>query len=172
MPDQAVQAALAAAIAADSGAEPEFDLFRAPASEAGLRKSARLVPLRGRPPGARNKRTERSLRHVDELMREHGDPLAKALWIVDQHPADLAVLWHCSVYEAAQEQRLYLLGALPYAKAKITPEVVDNRQIIHLHLGRLGGAAAGVEGGAGGERVHVLDPEEYQRVGDDEPSEL
>lgn len=147
--------------------EPELDLFAPPASVEGAAKAKALQRSGpGRPAGSKNRRT---LRDVETLLASHLDPRAKALWIVEQHPADLAVLWSCSVFEAAQEQRLWALGVLPYVAAKITPEVIDNRQVINLTIGRLdGGDRAGFQPGV----TRVLAPEEYQRVSDAEASDV
>ena len=150
--------AIAAVLAEDAGGlEPELDLFAEPRTVEGQKRGGQLAPLRGagRPAGVKNKRT---LRDVELLLSSHLDPRAKALWIVEQHPADLAALWHCKVFEAAQEQRLWALGVLPYVAARITPEIVDNRQVMHLHFNsNFGGVAIGGASGA----IRVLDPGEY-----------
>lgn len=154
------QAAIELALAEVGGElAPELDLFAPPVSVGGERKLSRLMTERagpGRPLGARNKRT---LRSVEQLLSTHLDPRAKALWIVEQHPADLAALWNCSIYQAAQEQRLWAIGVLPYIAARITPEVLDQHQEIHLHQTlHVAGEAAPAAG------MKIVDGVDYQRV--------
>jgi hypothetical protein len=160
------QTAIAEVLAAEGGTiggglEPELDLFAAPKTAEGQRKGGQMAPLKGpgRPAGVKNKRT---LRDVEILLGTHLDPRAKALWIVEQHPADLAALWHCKVFEAAQEQRLWALGVLPYVAARITPEIIDNRQVIHLHFNPVAEGGAAAASGA----IRVLEAADYEVVAD------
>lgn len=119
----------------------------------------------GRPPGARNKRTERTVAY---LLSRHRDPRQVLLEIAEANVFDLAALLGCKPFEAMQEKRLAAIGVLPYVAARITPEVIDNRQVIHLHIGSFDAAAGGGEGGM----VQVLDPEEYQQVSDGDDAKL
>lgn len=160
--EAAVLAPLAEAIGEyDQLAEDDHQLglFSEPLTEAGKAKLTTIVTRRGpgRPPEARNKRTEAT---VAALLQRYRDPRAVALERIQMHPADLAGVLGCSVFDAAQEQRLYLTAVMPFLHARITPEVVDNRQIIHLTIGTFGGDQAA----AGADQVHVLDPEQYQEV--------
>lgn len=158
--EAAVLAPIADAIAEQLEADEEqLGLWSEPVSAAGAAK-LRLVPRGpGRPPGAKNKRTEATVAH---LLQRYRDPRAVALERIQMHPADLAGVLGCTVFEAAQEQRLYMQAVFPFIHARITPEVIDNRQVIHLHLG-------GVEGGGGASgpgAVHVLEAGDYETVAD------
>lgn len=140
--------------------ERQFGLFGAPATEAGVAKMAKAMLGQrgpGRPAGARNKRTEATVAH---LLARYRDPRAVALERIQMHPADLAAATGCTLFEAIQEQRLLIGVVLPFIAARITPEVVDNRQIMHLHFntGAPGVAATGA--------IRVLDPGEYSEVAD------
>lgn len=161
MTELAVTAAVAAAIVDDD--EPEqLGLFGAPLTPAGEVKAAGRIARIGRPPGARNKRTERTVRF---LLARHRDPREVLLEIAESNVFDLAALLGCSVHEAMQEKRLAAIGVLPYVAARITPEVLnDNRQVVHLtiHEGRGGGLVAA----AGGTVASVLQDVEYQKVSD------
>ncbi|HEX5319062.1 MAG TPA: hypothetical protein VFW46_07890 [Stellaceae bacterium] len=126
--------------------EQQLGLFSEPATEGGRAKfDAQRVRGAGRPPGARNKRTEATVAH---LLARYRDPRAVALERIQMHPADLAAVLGCSIYEAEQEQRLLIAVVLPFIAARITPDVIDNRQVIHLTIGGAsegGPAAATIE---------------------------
>lgn len=178
--EAAVLAPIADAIAAQlDDDEMQLGLFSAPASEVGqaltelaLRGETRgsdagkaalvLVAGRrgaGRPPGARNKRTEATIAH---LLGRYRDPRAIALERIQMHPADLAAALGCSISEAEDKQRLWAVAVMPFLHARITPEVIDNRQVIHLHLGGLGEGAMPASGGA----IRVLEASEFATVAD------
>jgi len=137
--------------------EEQLGLFSEPVTEAGKAKMVAYRRGPGRPPGARNKRTEATVAH---LLQRYRDPRAVAMERIQMHPADLAAILGCTVYEASQEQRLYIAIVAPYLHARITPEVIDNRQVIHLHLGTTSEAGEAAAGGP----VRVLDPAEYHTV--------
>lgn len=137
--------------------ERQLGLWSEPATAAGRAKVAERARGPGRPPGARNKRTEVTVAH---LLQRYRDPRAVALERIQMHPADLAALLGCPVFDASQEQRLYMQAIFPFIHARITPEVIDNRQVIHLHLGGLDGAGEAATAGA----VRVLDAVEYHEV--------
>lgn len=145
--------------------EQQLGLFSEPVTEAGRAKLINFRRGRGRPAGARNKRTEAT---VQALLQRYRDPRAVALERIQMHPADLAAVLGCSVFEAAQEQRLYIAVITPFMHAKITPDVVDNRQVIHLTIGSFEAAGAGEAAAV----VHVLDPEQYQTLSDGEASDV
>lgn len=156
----ALQRAVDQAIEDDD--EPEqLGLFEAPVTERGQHLAAQRGRI-GRPPGARNKRTERT---VAFLLARHRDPREVLLEIAESNVFDLAALLGCTPFEAMQEKRLAAIGVLPYVAARITPEMADNRQIIHLHLGG-SPAPAGAIGDADG-RIEVLPPDQYEVVADD-----
>lgn len=112
--------------------ERQFELFSEPVTESGRSKAiAYRRGRRGRAPGSRNRRSEAT---VAALLRCYRDPRAVALERIQMHPADLAAVLGCSVFEASQEQRLYLVAVLPYLYPRITPEVIDARAIVHLHI--------------------------------------
>jgi hypothetical protein len=146
--------------------ERQYGLFSEPQTEAGR---AKLVTYRrgpGRPPGSRNRRTERTVRF---LMSRHRDPREVLLEIAEANPADLAALLGCSLHEAIQEKRLAAIGVLPYVAARITPEVIhDNRQVVHLTINEGRGDARPQSSAA----AIVLDAVEYQEIARaaDEPS--
>lgn len=142
-PQSAGESALAAAVDAAEqqldNDERQLGLWSEPASPAGqaLRaKSLQRLPTGnrglGRPLGSRNKRTEETVRH---LLQRYRNPLAVGLERIQMHPADLAVLLGCSISEADDKQRLWAQAIGGFLLAKITPDVVDNRQAVHLHLG-------------------------------------
>lgn len=89
----------------------------------------------GRPLGAINKRTERT---VTYLLSRHKDPREVLLEIAESNVYDLAALFQCTLLEAAQEKRLCAIAALPYVAARITPEIADNRQLINLTINGAG----------------------------------
>src|SRR5438046_820493 len=96
--------------------EQQLGLFSEPVTDAGR---AKLVGYRrgpGRPPGARNKRTEATVAH---LLQRYRDPRAVALERIQMHPADLAAVLGCTIYEASQEQRLYIAVIAPFMHARI-----------------------------------------------------
>ncbi len=138
--------------------ERQFGLFAEPRTEAGRAKAIVYKRGPGRPPGSRNKRTERT---VAFLLARHRDPREILLEMAAANVHDLAALYGCSPFEAAQEKRLAAIAVLPYVAARITPEVVDNRQIVHLHFGALEGGA-GTSSASGLGTVHVLDPSEFE----------
>jgi hypothetical protein len=140
--------------------ERQFGLFAEPQTEAGR---ARLVNHRrgpGRPPGSRNRRTERT---VAFLLSRHRDPREVLIEIAEANVADLAALLGCSLFEAAQEKRLAAAAVLPYVAARLTPEVVDNRQVIHLTINGGGDFSAAGDRGA---VALVLSPDDYQKTGE------
>jgi len=47
---------------------------------------------------------------------------------------------------------------MPYLHSRITPEVIGNRQVVHLHID------TGPVGEGEAASVHVLDPDEFEEV--------
>src|SRR5258708_32349303 len=74
---------------ADDQEDEQLGLFAEPETEGGRLKIEHVRRGPGRPPGARNKRTERT---VAWLLARHKDPVAGLLEIADMHPADLAAM--------------------------------------------------------------------------------
>lgn len=112
--------------------EAQFGLFAEPETEAGR---AKLVPYgrrAGRPPGARNKRTERTAAF---LLARHRDPREVLLEIAEANVADLAGLLGCTMLEAAQEKRLAAIAVLPYLASKLPIEVdLRKHSVVHLTI--------------------------------------
>ena len=75
----------------------------------------------GRPPGARNKRSEDVARFVVETF---GDPLVRQAAVATMSLPELAAYLGCSLVEAAQEQRLAAVAVLPYLHRKM-PQQID-----------------------------------------------
>src|SRR5258708_29254626 len=111
-------AAVELARALDEGEDEDeqLGLFAEPETEGGRLKVQHVRRGPGRPLGARNKRTERT---VQWLLARHKDPVEGLLQIADMHPADLAAMLSCTMLEAVQEQRLCRRDALPYVKQRM-----------------------------------------------------
>lgn len=110
-------------------ADEQLGLFAEAETAAGKLKQKKGT---GRPLGARNKRTERT---VAFLMAQHRDPRAVLLEIAEANVNDLAGLLGCTVHEALQEKRLAAIGVLPYVAQK-QPIGIDVRshRIVHLNI--------------------------------------
>jgi hypothetical protein len=162
MADRGMTAAIAELIEAEDEAV-QLGLFGEPLTEGGAVKAKGWNGV-GRKPGAKNKRTERT---VTFLLARHRDPRQVLLEIAEANVFDLAALLKCSPHEAMQEKRLAAIGVLPYVAAKITPDVVDNRQVIYLTIGSIDGGAATGAGGV----VQLLDPDQFEHVAE-HPSAL
>lgn len=158
MTELAVTAAVAAAVVDDD--EPEqLGLFGVPETPEGQAKAVMRVRSPGRPPGSRNKRTERAVRF---LLSRHRDPREVLLEIAEANVFDLAAMLGCDLLAALQEKRLAAIGVLPYVAARITPEVLnDNRQVVHLTINEGRGAAPAAGAGI---VATVLQNVEYQDV--------
>lgn len=96
----------------------QYSLLDAPVTDRGRA----LVGERGvgRPPGARNKRTERT---ITWLLARHRDPREALLAVTDLHPADLAAQLGCTLLEAQQEIRQCAIAVLPYVAQKLPVRV-------------------------------------------------
>lgn len=137
--------------------EEQLGLFAEPETEPGQALAKKKHAGPGRPPGARNKRTERSIAY---LMARHRDPREVLLEIAEANPFDLAARFQMTVAEALTEKRLCAIGVLPYLAARVTPEVVDNRGAIYLTI-NTGEAMLSAEASEG---AVVLQPGEYETV--------
>lgn len=117
----------------------------------------------GRPPGARNRRAEDVARFAIERF---GDPLLRQVAIATMPVDELAARLGCSVFEAAQEQRLSALAVLPYLHRR-QPQAVDLSAsgavslTINLGDGGVGAAAAsaGIVAVASGQYQYVSEGE-------------
>src|SRR5258708_16978674 len=127
-------AAVELARARDEGddEDEQLGLFAEPETEGGRLKIAHVRRGPGRPLGARNKRTERT---VQWLLARHKDPVAGLLEIADMHPADLAAMLSCTLLEAVQEQRLCRVAALPYVKQRMPLAVhLTHHHVVYLTI--------------------------------------
>lgn len=156
---QPVVAQAADAAALEEAEAEQLGLFGEPQTAEGLSRAivaGRRGP--GRPVGARNKRTERT---VAFLLSRHRDPREVLIEIAEANVFDLAALLGCKPYEAMQEKRLAAIGVLPYVAARITPEVMnDNRQAIYLTI-NAGSAALSGDGEGVGVALGVVEAVAY-----------
>ncbi len=151
---------------ADDQEDEQFGLFAEPETEGGRLKVQHVRRGPGRPPGARNKRTERT---VQWLLARHKDPVEGLLQIADMHPADLAAMLSCTMLEAVQEQRLCRRDALPYVKQRMPLAVdVTNRQVVYLTISD--GQVEQSAGGEGSIAARILNNVQYQEVSGDDPA--
>lgn len=96
----------------------------------------------GRPAGARNKRTERT---VGWLLAQFRDPRAVLLEIAQTPVDELAAALGCKPIEALQEIRHAAVGVLPYVAAKMPVQVdLTGKPAVHMHFNM--GGAPGAEG--------------------------
>lgn len=156
----AVEAALAIV-----GDELELDLFGLPTDPA---KRDQAIERRvGRPKGARNKRTERT---VALLLSRYQDPRAVLLAIAETPVHVLAEELGCTLLEALQEKRLAAGLVLPYVAQKQPLAVnISNREIIHLHI--LNGQVAEAPDAGAGVAVRIMENVAFQEVaGDGSPA--
>ncbi len=129
--------ALPAAIEAfeEPGDAEQMDLLGLPEPTDTVERVA-LEQLRtgraGRPKGARNKRTVRS---VEWLLSTHRDPRAVLLAIAEASTEELALALGCKPLEALQEKRLAAIGVLPYVAQRM-PLAIDltERKIVFLSI--------------------------------------
>lgn len=96
----------------------------------------------GRPKGARNKRTVKT---VEWLLSVHQDPRAVLMAIAEAPVEELVIRLGCKPLEALQEKRLAAIGVLPYV-AQRQPLAIDltERKIVFLSIDGGQGAAGGV----------------------------
>ena len=147
--------------------DEQLGLFGVPATEEGLRR-ANIKRGPGRPPGARNKRTERT---VAFLLARHRDPREVLLELAEANVADLAALLGCSLYQAAQEKRLAAIGVLPYVAQRMPLAVdVTNRQVVYLTINE--GQVEQSEATSDSVAVRVLQNVEYQEVSDGQEQQV
>ncbi len=159
------------AVLAEVGEEDEAEqlgLFAPPVTEEGRRRQlVKRGP--GRPPGARNKRTERT---VQFLLARHRDPREVLLEIAGTQVEDLAALLGCTLLEALQERRLAAVAVLPYV-AQRQPLAIDvtNRQVVYLTIneGQLQEAGAGDGIGV---TARVIENVEFQEVSAEEAARV
>lgn len=134
--------------AAVDDAEPQGELL---AASLGLPETARSRALAvkrgpGRPPGARNRRSESLAQQVERLF---GSPVLRAAALAMMPVDELAAALGCKPFEAVQEQRLWLGMLLPYVASRMPIAVdVTNHKVVQLTIVDADGAALAVDGGA------------------------
>src|SRR5216684_1820724 len=161
-------AAVELARALDEDEDEQLGLFAEPETEGGRLKIQHVKRGPGRPPGARNKRTERT---VQWLLARHKDPVEGLLEIADMHPADLAAMLSCTMLEAVQEQRLCRRDALPYVKQRMPLAVdVTNRQVVYLTIND--GQVEQSAGGEGSIAARILNNVQYQELSEEPADDL
>jgi hypothetical protein len=109
----------------------------------------------GRPPGARNKRTETLTAQVDRLF---GNPVLRAAALAMMPVDELAASLGVRPMEALQEQRLWLGLVLPFVAARMPIAVdVNNRQVVNLTI-------VDMPADGDGSQSSVVEVLEYQAV--------
>ena len=122
---------------------PQLELLGLPETE----KLQRVRAARaGRPPGARNRRSEDVARMVIEQL---GDPLLRQAAVATMPLEELMASTGMTAAEALAEQRLAASLVLPYLHRRMPVQVdVTGRQVVHLTI---------VDGGAVGDGGHASD---------------
>ena len=169
MSDKAASQLVDAEMAAVPDDEPELDLFAEPATLEGASKRGTITRGPGRPPGAKNRRNERTLERLKAL---YIDPRERLAAVISMGVADLAALLHCSMLEAAQEQRLAAAILLPFWAQKQPLAVNFNGtfRAVHLHVDLSGVGLAG--DGAVNVSPRVLDSKEFQELSEKEGDDV
>ena len=118
----------------------------------------------GRPPGARNKRTEAM---ADYILAQTTPPALTLARMASMPVHELATLLGCSLLDAWQEIRLCAQAVAPYLHQRM-PLAVDltNHKTVTLTIVETGDA------GPANEDSLVLDVVEFQEVSEDDPDKL
>jgi hypothetical protein len=112
--------------------DAQFGLFAEPQTEAGKAKALAYRRGPGRPPGARNRRTERTAAF---LLARHRHPIEVLLEIAEANVADLAGFLNCTMMEAAQEKRLAASAVLPYLASRMPLEIdLSKKSVVYLTI--------------------------------------
>lgn len=129
-------------------------------------------PPRPRPARRRHYRTAGTASHWPRSEFKYPGLLqwpVSALWrqrspskVAEANVFDLTAMLGCSPSETHQDSGCRRSGWRPYVAARITPEIIDDRPVIHLHF-RGGDSELGAAG-AGDHAVHVLHPADYVPV--------
>jgi hypothetical protein len=108
----------------------QLDLIGAEKPEEFAARIERRGP--GRPPGARNKRTQE---WAEFLLARNASPLEVLMQIANARVDDLARQLGCKRLEALQEKRLAAIALVPYLHQKM-PLAVDltNRNVVYLTI--------------------------------------
>ncbi len=146
----AVQQVLDAQEPPEITADEQFDMLGLAPSQSLQRRRDEGERTKGRPPGARNKRT---LEMVAYLSSQYRSPLESLAIISNSGIDELAERLGCSKLEALQEVRNAATALLPYWHQKMPLAVdVTNRRVIHLTID------TGGEDGAASDEVVLFQP--------------
>ena len=150
-----------AAVLAQAGAGETLEERLDDAEQLALSLGLDLARVRkrgvGRPAGRRNVRNQRV---ADYLLSKYPDPLEGLVQMASMPLEALASALGCSRFEAAQEQRLCRLGALPYLHQRMAI-AVDMTHRTQVDLTIIDGLAADQAFDA-----DAIDVVEYQGVAD------
>jgi hypothetical protein len=148
--------------------DAQYGLFAPPLTEGGRAKALVYHRGPGRPPGARNNRTERTAAF---LLSRHRDPREVFLEIAESNIDDLAALMQCAPAEAMAEKRLAAIGVLPYIVSRKPLEIdVTKRSVVYLTTVD-GHAEQNPDGEGVGMKIRVVEGVEYQQLDPDAPAE-
>lgn len=144
-------------------AEPEqLDLLGLPVTPAAQALAEKRGP--GRPPGARNKRTEA---WAEYLLARYGSPLEVLMQIANMPIVELVAGLGCSALEALQEKRHAAIALAPYIHQRQAVAVdLTGAPAINLTINR--NSTQVVSSGVGslaGRIVEVLDNQELSEDG-------
>ena len=138
-----------------------LNLFSPPETAAGEARTFLRPRGPGRPPGAKNRRHERTL---ERLRRDHRDPREVLLEIAEAQVDDLAALYGCTNFEAAQEKRLAATAVLPFLASRQPIELdLTQKSVVYLTINDGLAEPAGEDAGIGMVAT-VLNRSEYTEV--------
>lgn len=134
-----------AAAEADGGEDEEPELLLGlPAPKTAKGRALVEERKRGRPAGAKNKRTVRTVQY---LMQQFRDPRAVLLSIAGMDIDVMMATLGLSAAEALAEKRLAAQAVLPYVASKMPLAVEVNQKVVNLSINLGGGQkAAGQDG--------------------------
>lgn len=113
-------------------AAAQFDMLGLAPSQSLMKRNGAGEQAKGRPPGARNKRT---LEMVAYLSSQYRSPLESLAIISNSGIDELPERLGCSKLEALQEVRNAATALLPYWHQKMPLAVdVTNRRVVHLNI--------------------------------------
>lgn len=129
------QAAVDAALAerkAEEALDAQLEMLGLPPDDDEVRKKLRPYAGRGRPPGAKNRRTTEM---ADYLLKRYGSPLEPLAQIYATPTDVLAKALGCTKLEALQERRLAAIAVKRHVHSEMPVAVnVNERREIHLTI--------------------------------------